>query len=321
MKDHPIERHRVPAGAKLSLASIDPRDTSLAPGGKTETLAATAAVRQRLIELQELLWAEDKHRVLVVLQGIDCAGKGGTVKKVFRDVNPSGLRVVSFKKPSEHELAHDYMWRIHPQVPGNGEIAIFDRSHYEDVLIVRVHDLVPRKRWQRRYGHIRSFETMLADEGTTIIKVLLHISKDEQKQRLQARLDDPTKRWKFLLADLDERKRWDDYQEAFEAAVSQTSTRRRRGSSCPLTASGTATGRSPASSPRRSSRSTCAGPKPRTICATWSSSDGNFVCRPGAGFRPPGRQTFWRVERGADRGRPTGERRGRSAPRLPTRSG
>jgi PPK2 family polyphosphate:nucleotide phosphotransferase len=226
MKDHPIERHRVAAGAKLSLASIDPRDTSLAPGGKTETLAATAAVRQRLVELQELLWAEDRHRVLVVLQGIDCAGKGGTVKKVFRDVNPAGLRVVSFKKPSEHELAHDYLWRIHPHVPGNGEIAIFDRSHYEDVLIVRVHDQVSRTRWQRRYGHIRSFETMLADEGTTIIKVLLHISKDEQKQRLQARLDDPTKRWKFLLADLDERKRWDDYQEAFEVAVSKTSTKK-----------------------------------------------------------------------------------------------
>ncbi len=143
---------------------------------------------------------------------------------MFDGVNPQGVKVASFKRPTPEELAHDYLWRVHPHVPGNGEMTIFNRSHYEDVLVVRVHDLVPEDRWSKRYDHINDFERLLADEGTTIVKFFLHISKDEQKERLQARLDDPDKHWKFSLGDLDERRRWPDYQAAFEAALSKTST-------------------------------------------------------------------------------------------------
>jgi PPK2 family polyphosphate:nucleotide phosphotransferase len=160
----------------------------------------------------------------VVLQGIDTSGKGGTVEHVFGAVNPAGLRVTSFKAPSESELARDFLWRVHANVPQSGEIAVFDRSHYEDVTAVRVLGLVPEKRWKRRYDHINAFEEMLTDEGTTVIKVLLHISKDEQKRRLEARLDTPEKRYKMRLSDLDTRKQWDDYQEAFADMVERTST-------------------------------------------------------------------------------------------------
>jgi PPK2 family polyphosphate:nucleotide phosphotransferase len=171
-----------------------------------------------------VFWADGRHRLLVVLQAMDTGGKDGTVKAVFRTMHPLGVRVASFKQPSEAERAHDYLWRVHAQVPADGEITIFNRSHYEDVLVVRVHDLVPRARWERRYDHIVDFERMLADEGTTIRKFFLHISEDEQAERLQARLDDPTKTWKFALGDLDERARWDDYQRAYEEALSRTST-------------------------------------------------------------------------------------------------
>lgn len=171
-----------------------------------------------------MLWATKARRVLVVLQGIDTAGKGGTVKHVFGAVNPAGLRMASFDAPNDDELARDYLWRVHAEVPKVGEIGVFDRSHYEDVLAVRVLDLVPEPRWRRRYDHIRAFEQMLVDEGTTIVKLLLHISKREQAKRLQARLDDPAKRWKFKASDLDSRARWDDYQRAFAEAVEQTTT-------------------------------------------------------------------------------------------------
>ena len=181
-------------------------------------------LNDELEDLQELLYAEGKHKVLVVLQATDTGGKDGTIRHVFDKVNPQGVKVASFKKPTELELAHDYLWRVHARTPAAGEIVIFNRSHYEDVLVVRVHGLVPEDRWRKRYEHIRNFEQMLADEGTTIIKLFLHLSKDEQKRRLQSRLDEPHKRWKFAVGDLAERERWDQYQAAFTDMLAETST-------------------------------------------------------------------------------------------------
>lgn len=208
----------------MDLPSIAPDDVTRAPGDKSATKAATEALAERLAHLQDILWARQRERVLVVLQGIDTSGKGGTVEHVFGAVNPAGLRVVSFKAPSESELARDYLWRVHANVPQDGEIAVFDRSHYEDVIAVRVQGLVPEERWRKRFDHINAFEQLLADEGTTVVKVLLHISKDEQKRRLEARLEEPHKHWKMRLSDLDARERWDDYQAAFAEAVERTAT-------------------------------------------------------------------------------------------------
>ena len=217
-----MHRYRVEPGTRLNLDDWDPRDA-----GSSEKDAGKEALKElntRLEELQELLYAEGKHKVLVVLQATDTGGKDGTIRHVFDGTNPQGVKVASFKKPTPEEMAHDYLWRIHAHTPGTGEIAIFNRSHYEDVLVVRVHGLVPEERWSKRYGHINAFEKTLADEGTTIVKFFLNISKSEQAERLQARLDDPTKHWKFSLGDLDERKRWDDYRAAFEEMLSLTST-------------------------------------------------------------------------------------------------
>jgi len=216
--------HRVTPGTRLDLSAIAPDDTSAAPGDKARTKEESQHLVERLAGLQDILWARSQERVLVVLQGIDTSGKGGTVEHVFGGVNPAGLSVTSFKAPSETELARDYLWRIHANVPAAGEIAVFDRSHYEDVLAVRVGELVPERRWRQRFDHIVAFERMLADEGTTIVKLLLHISKDEQKRRLEARLTEPEKHWKFRVDDLDARKRWDDYQVAFAEAVERTAT-------------------------------------------------------------------------------------------------
>jgi PPK2 family polyphosphate:nucleotide phosphotransferase len=216
--------HRIRPGTEVSLAAMDPADTSAAPGPKSVTVPATEALAERLADLQEVLWARNEERVLVILQGIDTSGKGGAVEHVFGAVNPAGLRVVSFKAPTGPELARDYLWRVHAHVPASGEIAVFDRSHYEDVFAVRVGRLVPEARWRRRFDHINAFEEMLTDEGTTVVKLFLHISKEEQRERLQARLDQPEKRWKYRASDLDARRRWDDYQEAFEDAISRTST-------------------------------------------------------------------------------------------------
>jgi PPK2 family polyphosphate:nucleotide phosphotransferase len=195
-----------------------------APGDKEKTQERTAKLVDRIGELQELLYAEHRHKVLIVLQGMDTSGKDGTVRKVLRETSPQGVRVVSFKKPSETELDRDYLWRVHAQVPGRGELVVFNRSHYEDVLVVRVHSLVPKSVWKKRFDQINDFERMLADEGTTILKFFLHISRDEQRERLQARLDDPTKRWKFEHGDLAERKLWNDYMRAYEDVLDKTST-------------------------------------------------------------------------------------------------
>lgn len=195
-----------------------------APGDKAKTQEATAKLVVRIGELQELLYAENKHKVLIILQGMDTAGKDGAIRKVLRETSPQGVHVVSFKKPTETELDHDYLWRVHSQVPGRGELVVFNRSHYEDVLVVRVHSLVSKNVWKKRYEHINAFERMLVDEGTTILKFFLHISREEQRERLQARLDDPTKRWKFQHGDLAERKLWDDYMRAYEDVLEKTST-------------------------------------------------------------------------------------------------
>jgi len=220
-----IDQFRVSEGQDLDLAGWDPQKT---PGWDPEDKAGakdrSRLLNDRLEELQELLWAQGTERVLVVLQAMDAGGKDGTIKHVFDGVNPSGVKVASFKKPSSEELAHDYLWRIHQDVPADGELVIFNRSHYEDVLVVRVEELVAEERWQRRYDHIRNFEQMLADEGTTIVKLFLHISKAEQRERLQDRLDRPEKHWKFDPADLGPRSKWNEYQKAFEDALARTST-------------------------------------------------------------------------------------------------
>lgn len=190
---------------------------------KHEAKKQTKELIAELQGLQEKLFAQSKHRVLVVLQAIDAGGKDGTIDKVFGPLNANGVNVHGFKAPSEEELAHDYLWRVHEWVPGNGQMTVFNRSHYEDVLVVRVRDFVSEERWSRRYRHIREFERMLTDEGTTIVKFFLTISKDEQKQRFEDRLHDPEKQWKFRVGDLGDRALWDDYQAAFQAMLDETS--------------------------------------------------------------------------------------------------
>jgi PPK2 family polyphosphate:nucleotide phosphotransferase len=218
------DRWIVRPGAKFSLSDRDPRDATGAPGGKQATKALLADLSAELSGLQERLYAESEQALLVVLQAIDAGGKDGTVSHVFRGVNPQGVRVTSFKQPSAEDLAHDFLWRVHANVPPKGDIGIFNRSHYEDVLIVRVHDLVPESVWRPRYGHINHFEALLHDAGVRVVKLFLHISREEQADRLRARLADPTKQWKFNPGDLAERDRWDAYQAAFEEAIARTST-------------------------------------------------------------------------------------------------
>lgn len=219
-----MKEYRVKPGARVNLAQIDANGGKEADIGKAEGRTQTAKLNARLEALQELLYAEGKHKVLIVLQATDTGGKDGTIRHVFDGVNPQGVQVASFKKPTPEELSHDYLWRIHQHTPANGEIVIFNRSHYEDVLVVRVHNYVPKSVWSKRYDHINNFERMLADEGTTILKFYLHIDKDEQKERLQARLDEPHKNWKFSKGDLAERELWDDYQKAFQEMLRKTST-------------------------------------------------------------------------------------------------
>lgn len=214
----------VPPDTPDPLAGHDPRSKDGFEGGKAAGKAALSALNRRLAELQENLWAEGKRSLLVVLQAMDTGGKDGTIRHVFRGVNPHGVKVWSFGVPTEAELARDYLWRVHDRVPADGTIGIFNRSHYEDVLVVRVKGLAPEEVWSRRYGHIRDFERLLADEGTVIVKLFLHISKEEQKERLQARLDEPHKTWKFNEGDLADRALWDDFQEAYRVALSETST-------------------------------------------------------------------------------------------------
>jgi len=217
-------RWRVEPGSKVHLDRIDTRSTEGAPGDKKETEAAFAELHAALAGLQERLYAEGERSLLVVLQAIDAGGKDGTIKHVFGALNPASCRVASFKVPSEVERSHDFLWRIHAQVPAKGEVVVFNRSQYEDVLVVRVHDLVPEDVWRPRYGLINAFEENLAAAGTRIVKIFLHISSQEQAERFQQRLDDPSTRWKFRTGDLEERARWDAYMAAFAEALTRTST-------------------------------------------------------------------------------------------------
>jgi PPK2 family polyphosphate:nucleotide phosphotransferase len=215
----------VPAGETPRLYERDPGDTTGAPGAKDATLATFDALSDELFELQDRLYAESAQSLLVVLQAMDAGGKDGTIKHVFRGINPQGVRVTGFKAPTEDELAHDFLWRVHKTTPARGLIGIFNRSHYEDVLVVRVHGLVPEPVWRARYDHINHFEELLAaDSRTRVVKVFLHISREEQAERLRERLERPDKRWKFRRGDVDERARWEDYMAAYEEAIARTST-------------------------------------------------------------------------------------------------
>jgi PPK2 family polyphosphate:nucleotide phosphotransferase len=219
-----MKEYRINPGQKIHLKEWDPNDTSGFDGKKEDALENLKESTKRLDELQELLYAEHKHKLLIVLQAMDTGGKDGTIRRVFEGVNPQGVRVASFKVPTSEELDHDFLWRVHKQVPGKGEIVIFNRSHYEDVLAVRVHKLAPEQVWQLRYQQINDFERLLSEEGTTILKFYLHIDLDEQKKRLQDRLDDPMAQWKFNINDLAERKLWPEYMKAYEDALEKTST-------------------------------------------------------------------------------------------------
>jgi PPK2 family polyphosphate:nucleotide phosphotransferase len=213
----------VEPGKPAALAERDPA-TTLGLSGKGAAEDEAGRLAEELRGLQERLYAEGRRALLVVLQGLDASGKDGAVRSVFAGVNPQGCHVTSFKAPSELELDHDYLWRVHAACPRRGEIGILNRSHYEDVGVVRVKQLVPEAVWRRRYRHIRELERTLVDEGTTVLKLFMHISKDEQARQLQQRLDDPTKTWKFRLGDLDDRKLFDDFVAAYEEAITETST-------------------------------------------------------------------------------------------------
>ena len=207
----------------VDLSAVDPDATPGFRGGKKAGKQALAELLEEITELQAKLMAHGYtgglHRVLLVLQGMDTAGKGGAVKHAVGLLDPGGLRLKSFRAPTPAELRHDFLWRIRKELPAAGQVGIFDRSHYEDVLVARVHELAPAEEVERRYGAINTFEKRLADGGTTVLKCMLHISRDEQRDRLLARLDDPTKVWKFRPGDLDERARWDDYQAAYQTAI------------------------------------------------------------------------------------------------------
>ena len=213
---------RVEPGTEARIAERDPRDTLGLD--KPRAKDALRDVHDRLDVLQRRLFAEGKRSVLLVLQGLDAAGKDGVIRSVFTGLSPQGCRVVSFKAPTSTELAHDYLWRIQAALPTRGEIGIFNRSHYEDVVTVRVNGLAPDEVWRRRPGHIREWERMLVDEGTSIVKVFLNVSKEEQLRRFQERIDDPEKRWKFRREDLEVRARFDEYLAAYDEVLTETST-------------------------------------------------------------------------------------------------
>ncbi|MCA1667029.1 MAG: polyphosphate kinase 2 family protein [Thermomicrobia bacterium] len=214
---------RIPPGAKVRLRDHDPADTKEMKRDKAET--QTQAHWAEFAETQELLYGAARQSVLIILQGMDTSGKDGTIQHVMTPINPQGCSVVAFKQPTPADLAHDFLWRVHPFTPAKGMIGIFNRSHYEDVLVVRVHNLAPKAVWERRYDAINQFERVLAEDGTIILKFFLHISKDEQRARLLAREKDPTKAWKLSPGDWIEREKWDDYQAAYEAALSKCSTK------------------------------------------------------------------------------------------------
>jgi PPK2 family polyphosphate:nucleotide phosphotransferase len=219
-----MDKFRLQPGKQVDLSEFDPDDRSASPGTKEEDLAVLADLSARLDKLQDVLVASRMHKLLIVLQGMDTSGKDGTIRHVFKNVDPLGVHVVAFKAPTEDEKSRDFLWRVHLHVPGNGQIGIFNRSHYEDVLITLVHGWIGGAEAKRRYAHINAFEKLLAETGTTIVKFYLHISEEEQRRRLQERVDDPDKHWKFRMGDLEERKLWNKYIKAYEAALEATSS-------------------------------------------------------------------------------------------------
>ena len=222
-----MKLHRIRPGSTVKLAEIAPDDTgdySSDDKGKAAAEEDIKARLEKLKQLQERLYAGSAQALLIVLQGMDTSGKDGTIKHVMSGVNPQGCRVTSFKVPTSTELAHDFLWRVHHEVSPKGQIGIFNRSHYEDVLVTRAHGQITDKVAEQRFTHINNFEKLLAQSGTTVLKFFLHISKSEQRKRLEARLRDPEKQWKFNHGDLDERKLWSKYQAAYEAAITATST-------------------------------------------------------------------------------------------------
>jgi PPK2 family polyphosphate:nucleotide phosphotransferase len=219
-----MQRYRVRPNDQVDLSGWDPNDNTAFEGSKKDAQERLKELNSELATLQEILYAEHKQKILIVLQAMDTGGKDGTISHVFTGVNPQGVHVANFRVPTPEELDHDYLWRVHKRTPGRGEMVIFNRSHYEDVLVVRVHELVPKEVWSQRFGQINEFERLLGEEGTTILKFYLHIDKEEQKKRLQARLDDPEKHWKFRIADLEERKLWPKYLKAYEDVLNKTST-------------------------------------------------------------------------------------------------
>jgi PPK2 family polyphosphate:nucleotide phosphotransferase len=218
-----IDQLRVDPGDSPKLGKRDP-GSKLGMSDKAAGVERLEALVDELSDLHNRLWAEATRSVLLILQGLDASGKDGTIRHILTGVNPQGCHIVSFKPPSETELAHDYLWRVHASCPARGELGIFNRSHYEDVVAVRVRGLAGKDVWSRRPHHVREFERVLVDEGTRVVKVFLHVSKDEQRERLQERIDDPAKRWKFQPGDLDDRKLWDDYMAAYEDTIAETST-------------------------------------------------------------------------------------------------
>jgi len=220
-----LERYWVKPGAEVDLVKIDGGEKVLFRGvGKEEIQRQFDELQDELQELQKRLYAQNKHRILVVMQAMDTGGKDGCIKHVFSRIDPQGIHVRSFKKPSDEELSYDFLWRVHSKVPHRGQLVIFNRSHYEDIIAVRVKKIFPDEVWKRRQRHVVEFERMLAEEGTTIVKIFLHISKKEQKSRLEARLADPVKHWKINPDDLVDRARWDDFMRAYEDVMQKTST-------------------------------------------------------------------------------------------------
>jgi PPK2 family polyphosphate:nucleotide phosphotransferase len=220
-----LRRFKVSRKEKINLAQWDPDDTSAFDEKKKEAKEEIEKLKDRLAALQEVLYAEHKHKNLIVLQGVDASGKDSTIRTIFDVVNPEGVKVSNFKKPTQEEQDHDFLWRIHKEAPAKGEIAIFNRSHYESVLVERVHKLAPKEIEEKRYGEINDFERMLSNEGTSILKFFLHISKDEQSERFEDRLKDPTKEWKLSPDDLAERDFWNEYMKAYEEMIEKTSTK------------------------------------------------------------------------------------------------
>jgi PPK2 family polyphosphate:nucleotide phosphotransferase len=219
-----MNQYRVKPGTEINLKEWDPNDLSRYPLDKESGKELLDDLNRELEELQELFYAAHQFGLLIVLQAMDAGGKDGTIRHVFDGVNPQGVKVANFKVPTSVELDHDYLWRIHQRTPGKGDFVIFNRSHYEDVLVVRVREIVSQDVWSKRYDQINDFERMLSEEGTKILKFYLHIDKAEQRERFQARLDEPHKNWKFNPKDLDDRALWDDYMRAYGEAISRTST-------------------------------------------------------------------------------------------------